>query len=238
MLAIAWPNLRVRLFLSLFAVGSVQQAQGSPVYSVVDLGLSSASPTIPASLMNPRLINDSGDSVSTVPIYLQPDAAHPEVPLGPSGFYAEFTPHDGTAVRIGLLGPDFTDSAASAINNSGQAVGESWGSASFSHAFVFTGGQTFDLNNLIPLSPNWTITSAVSIDDQGRILADATSAGDDHTVMLVPEAVPEPSMLALVSTLIAAASIQMTRGKPLVTATASMKVIFNTAAFSRHQSQK
>jgi probable HAF family extracellular repeat protein len=164
--------------------------------------------------MNPRMTNDSGDSVSTVPIYSQPDATHPRVPLGPSSFYAEFTPLNGNAVRIGLPGPDSIDSAAAAINNSDQAVGVSWGSASVSHAFVFTNGQTFDLNQLIPSSPNWMITSAVNIDDQGRILADATIPGSDHTVMLVPDAVPEPSMLAIVSFLLGAAGIRMARRNP------------------------
>lgn len=216
MLAIARLRLHRPVLVILFTVGFVQQAQGSPVYSVVDLGLSTASPTIPGSLMNPRRTNDLGDSVSEVPIYAVPDATHPIVPLGPSGFYAEFVPHDGNAVRIGLLGPDFTDSGASAINNFDQAVGESWGSANVPHAFVFTGGQTFDLNNLIPSVPNWTITGAISIDDQGRILGDATSAGSDHTIMLVPEAVPEPSMLVVVTILVAAASFQMARRNRLV----------------------
>ena len=129
--------------------------------------------------------------------------------MGPIGFYAEFVPNGGNAIRIGLQGPDFTDSGASAINNSDQAVGESWSTGGISHAFVFAGGQTYDLNNVIPSSPNWTITGAVSIDNLGRILADAIDAGGvAQTVMLVPEAIPEPSMLAVVSFLLAGAGIK------------------------------
>ncbi len=208
MRSIARPSLCLPLLVSLSTVALAPQVQASPVYSVVDLGLTSASPTIPASLINPQLINASGDSVATVPVYAQPDASHPEVSLTPIDFYATFTPNGGSAMRIGLTGPDFTDSGASAINNSDQAVGESSASTGVMHAFVFTNGQTFDLNNLIPSAPNFTITRAFSIDDQARILAEATSAGVEHTVMLVPEAVPEPSMLAVVALLLGAAGIQ------------------------------
>ncbi len=208
MRSIARPSFCLATFMSLFTVALGHQVHASPVYSVVDLGLSSTFPTIPASLINPQLINASGDAVANVPIYAQPGSTPPEMPVGPIGSYATFTPNGGSAVRIGLSGPEFQDSGVSAINNSDQAVGESSGSPYVMHAFVFTNGQTFDLNSLIPSAPNWTINDAISIDTQGRILAYATTEGVGHTVMLVPEAVPEPSMLAVVALLLGAAGIQ------------------------------
>src|ERR1017187_4822448 len=204
-------KVRLQVFLGIFVIGFVPGAQASPIYGVVDLGLQSASPTVPDTLINPRLTNAAGDSASTIPIYAQPGANETPVSLGPIGFYAEFVPHDGNALRIGLQGSDFANSAVSAINNSDQVVGESWSTGGISHAFVVTGGQIFDLNNLIPSNLTWTITSVLSIDDQGRILADATSAGVSHTVMLVPEAVPEPSMAVVALFLLGGASIQVAR---------------------------
>ncbi len=205
--------MRLPVFLGILIIGCVPRAQAAPLYSVVDLGLQSANPVVPDTLLDPRLTNAAGDSVSTIPISAQPASNGTPVSLGPTGFYAEFVPHNGTALQIGLQGSDFTNSAAAAINDSDQAVGESWSTAGISHAFVFTGGQTIDLNNLIPSVPSWTVTSAVSIDDQGRILADATSGGVSHMVMLVPDAVPEPSMMVIGLFLLGGAGICMARRK-------------------------
>jgi probable HAF family extracellular repeat protein len=152
-----------------------------------------------------------GELLRIVPVYAGPNATGAPIPLGPIGFRAELVPHDGNPVRIGLQDPAFPYSSAFAINDAGQAVGQSWGPNGISHAFVFTNHQTLDLNNLIPTLPQWTITSAKNIDDQGRILAEATRDGEDHTVVLLTQAVPEPSMLVVGLSLVGAVAFRRAR---------------------------
>jgi len=158
----------------------------------MDLGPRSPYPTIPASLAAATYTTDSG-AVTTVPVYAQ--SSNSFLPLGPIGTYAEFISPNGNVIHIGLPGSNWD--YASAVNDLGQAVGTSSLANGESHAFLYTGGQTFDLNNLIPLLGNWTITGAGNINDDGRILATAVTGQVDHIVILVPEAVPEPSSLAI-----------------------------------------
>ena len=54
---------RLPVFLGILIIGCVARAQAAPLYTVVDLGLQSASPVVPDTLLNPRLTNAAGDRV-------------------------------------------------------------------------------------------------------------------------------------------------------------------------------
>jgi probable HAF family extracellular repeat protein len=192
------------LLLCVIALSHGCRAQADPLYTIVDLGPQSSSPTIPASLATAAQTALAG-AVMTVPVYATPSTQDPIVPLGPVGSDAEFVLPSGNVIHIGL--PDSGWNSASAINNLGQAVGTTLLDSGDPHAFVYTNGQTLDLNHLIPLLGNWTITSAINIDEDGRILADAVSGGVDHTVILLPQAIPEPSTLAIGILLICGAGL-------------------------------
>ena len=99
---------------------------------------------------------------------------------------------------LGTLYPGGS-SEAWAINNLGQVVGEaSYTSLGAQHAFIYTGNQMYDLNNLIlPGSDFVSLTVALGINDLGQIVGEGTTAnGDEDAFLLTP--VPEPSTLNIV----------------------------------------
>ena len=109
-------------------------------------------------------------------------------------------------------------SPISDLNSQGQVIGTGqlsypWtGSGPSYAAFSAVNGQSHDpsadafvvdnLNNYIATIPGVTLTSAVKIDDLGRIIA-VGSNGDDYlltpTALGSPETVPEPSALVLLA---------------------------------------
>jgi probable HAF family extracellular repeat protein len=91
--------------------------------------------------------------------------------------------YNGTMNDLGTLGGN--SSLAYAINNSGQAVGYAApaGNAAV-HAFFYSGGTMFDLNNLAnPSTPGTQLQSATGINDSGQIVANGS---DDHAYILTP----------------------------------------------------
>ena len=163
---------------------------------------------------------------ATVPVWAQPTTS--VTPLGPIGAYAEFISPTGNAVHIGLPGSNW--SAANALNDLGQAVGQSSQPGGIAHAFLYTNGQTFDLNSLIPSQPAWTIVNSLNIDDDGRILAyGMTASSEQHTLLLIPEAVPEPSTLATGILFIFASGLVVARSKRAKTPTGKIAATSGSA---------
>ena len=108
-------------------------------------------------------------------------------------------PGGGPLTDLGTLGG--YDSQANAINASGQVVGFSdtvlGGSP---HAFLYSGGQMFDLNDLVGPGSGFTLDEAFGISDNGYITGIGTaSSGRSLAFLLIPETagVPEPSGLVL-----------------------------------------
>ncbi len=83
-------------------------------------------------------------------------------------FSEAFLYSDGALVGLGFL-PGDTDSGANAINNEGQIVG----SSSFK-AFLYSGGQMYDLNSLAALAPG-SLSGAMGINDADQIIAGGAS---------------------------------------------------------------
>ena len=114
-----------------------------------------------------------------------------------SGTYQAFLYSDGTMTDIGAsLGPVL--SRANSINDSGQAVGyyDYNSPASPIHAFLYSNGAVYDLNNLIPSGSGWMLDYASGINNLGQIVGrGVNSAGMADSFLLTP--VPEPAALAL-----------------------------------------
>jgi PEP-CTERM motif len=103
-------------------------------------------------------------------------------------------------------------SPVSDINSHGQVVGMSqiYGTSEYYAAFSDVNGQSHgfgaetvdNLNNYIQTIPGVTLTSAVKIDDLGRIIA-VGSNGDDYLLTPLalgpPATAPEPTALALLA---------------------------------------
>lgn len=154
-------------------------------------------------------LNDHGQVVG--------GAALPPAPDVPRGEPRGFIYRDGVLRQLfgpdgGPLGPVYDinnagalavspDGAARGINNHGAVVGF-LGSfdADLTHAYLYAGGTTADLNDLIVPEPGWTVTEAEDINDAGQILAKACfgSTSDCRTVRLdLVSAIPEPTGLAM-----------------------------------------
>jgi probable HAF family extracellular repeat protein len=86
---------------------------------------------------------------------------------------------NGQMKDLGTLGGP--DSGAYGINDSGQVVGYSSTPASRGHAFVYSGGQMQDLNDLIPAGFGWHLHEARAINNSGQIVGEGTINGGGQT---------------------------------------------------------
>jgi probable HAF family extracellular repeat protein len=113
---------------------------------------------------------------------------------------------------LGNLGGDFSE--ATAVNDSGEVVGDSLLADGQDDAFVWTAaGGMQDLNDLLPsgffttidaaTGTTWYLTGADFINDQGDIVATATDTAQDaqFSVLLAPVTVlvPEPATISLLA---------------------------------------
>ncbi len=83
-------------------------------------------------------------------------------------------------IDIGSLG-SADDTIAYDINDTGRVVGSSNG-----HAFVYTQGFMFDLNDMVR-DTGWTMTVATGINEQGWITGQATRACQTRAFLLIPD---------------------------------------------------
>jgi hypothetical protein len=181
------------------------RTEASPLYSVIDLGPTPSPSAVPESLSVVRLSNLSGEKVTTIPFGASRPGEPVDLGLNAIAFYAALVTPNGVTTRIGDLGGDSFASYASAINDLGQAVGIAWkvGGGGSSSGFLWTGGQSLDLQALLVGSPNVKIDKALNIDDDGRILAVGVIDGVDHSILLIPQTVPEPGTFLAFSILAA-----------------------------------
>jgi probable HAF family extracellular repeat protein len=79
------------------------------------------------------------------------------------------------------------NSAASAINNFSQIVGNSdTQTAGLQHAFLFLNGSLRDLNWYIPANSGWVLQTATAINDAGQIVGNGTHNGVRAGYLLTP----------------------------------------------------
>ncbi|HMF54823.1 MAG TPA: DUF4214 domain-containing protein [Pyrinomonadaceae bacterium] len=75
------------------------------------------------------------------------------------------------------------------INEYGQVVGDLNTFDNGAHAFIYTNGQIFDLNNLIPSNSGWLLRTAYDINDTGQIVGTGrldNGNGPVHAFLLTP----------------------------------------------------
>jgi probable HAF family extracellular repeat protein len=133
------------------------------------------------SLTSPAAINDQGQVVGTSQIAV--------VPRG-SPSHA-FLYSGGPLQDLGTLGGPV--SGALGINDAGEIVGNSRTATSGfdTDGFLYANGTMYDLNNLTTGDAGYVINSAVAINADGQIAADATTpSGQEHAVLLTPTSTP------------------------------------------------
>jgi probable HAF family extracellular repeat protein len=95
-----------------------------------------------------------------------------------------------------------TFSLANGMNDAGDVVGRSWGTVDGlieELPFLYTGGEMYDLNALLPAESSWRLIEAYDINNAGQIVGYGTnSIGESHAFLLTI-AVPEPGTFALVA---------------------------------------
>ena len=88
----------------------------------------------------------------------------------------------GTLLDFGTLGGTY--SSAKAINNLGQVVGYAGRSDGSSHAVLWQNGSLTDLNSLLPANSGWELTSALFINDSGRVVGRGIYQGLNQWFMM------------------------------------------------------
>jgi probable HAF family extracellular repeat protein len=86
-----------------------------------------------------------------------------------------FLYNDGAISDLGTLGGSY--SFPNALNNKGQVVGESALGTGEPRAFLWDKGTMKDLNTLLPNNSGWELSSALYINDAGRIVGIGNFAG-------------------------------------------------------------
>jgi hypothetical protein len=75
----------------------------------------------------------------------------------------------GTITSLGVESTGAYNSRPNDVNGAGEVVGMMFLPVG-EHAFLASGGQVFDLNDLIPPGSEWVLQEAVSINDAGQIV--------------------------------------------------------------------
>ncbi len=113
----------------------------------------------------------------------------------------------------------FRTSSANALNDAGQIVGWSQTPGGVQHAFLDS-ASTFimqDLNSLIPPTSGLTLTYAVGIDADGRIVAYGTDAsGATREFLLTPQTTPQPAPEPTTLALFGLAAVAFGAGRLMV----------------------
>jgi probable HAF family extracellular repeat protein len=108
------------------------------------------------------------------------------VSLNPqTGRVEAFRQENGIRSMLGTLGGSF--SIARGLNNEGVVVGASLTEDDESfHGFLHRDNQLHDLNDFIDAESEWELIQALSINNQGEILAIGSHTGEDRIVKLRP----------------------------------------------------
>jgi probable HAF family extracellular repeat protein len=105
----------------------------------------------------------------------------------------------GTMHDLGALTPG-GDSMANGVNDAGQVVGAVADATGTMDAFIYSNGEMTDLNTLVNLPPSVHLTDAVSIADNGLIVALGLDAdGQTSAYLLQMQPIPEPRSVALLA---------------------------------------
>jgi beta-lactamase regulating signal transducer with metallopeptidase domain len=113
--------------------------------------------------------------------------------------------HDGKIADLGAL-PDKTCMYPSALNDANQVIGTAHTESAFGlnsknqalfpdvenappffyTAFLYTDGEMYDLNDLIPANSGWQIDQPTALNNAGQIIGHGTYKGKEHYFLLSP----------------------------------------------------
>ena len=130
-----------------------------------------------------KALNDSGDVVGWVRL-----PSDHTIPVE----WRNGEMHELPRLFVGDV-PDRDNAYARDVNNSGLIVGEATTAEYRSHAVLWSGGQIFDLNDLLPANSGWELYNATGINDEGRIAGYGMFQGQIQPFILTPTSVPEPA---------------------------------------------
>jgi len=99
---------------------------------------------------------------------------------------------DGTVID---LGPLDGESNAYSINNAGDVVGWADTVTSDEYAFLYSGGEMINLNDLLLSGYDWQLRVATGINNVGQIVGSGYIGGKWHGFVMTP--IPEPSIIFL-----------------------------------------
>gem|GEM_PF-3243537 len=94
----------------------------------------------------------------------------------------------GIAIDMGVLSAAFPKTYVAGINDEGKVVGSSSNATgTLTHAFLWTGGQLRDLNDLLVPGHDWDyLTAAYDINNNGQIVGYGRRNGQDRGFILTP----------------------------------------------------
>jgi len=177
--------------------GTVSHAtlwRGGPGGEVVDLGALADSRNYSQALA----VSDGGLVVGS-------SVVGTSSPTSSTDLYHAFAWEGGVMTDLGGLAsqPTYIHGEARDVNDSGLIVGyvaRLYGSPTFGGAAVlWDGGVAFDLNTMVVGADGWNLLSAEGINDRGQIVGYGSFGGQTRAFLLTPNAVPEPSSLAILS---------------------------------------
>jgi len=170
------PPFAMKLVLALGLLGAASSARAAYLYDMLDLG------SLSLTLKNTHVsgINDAGQVVG----WSYDNGTYRAFRTAPNA------PINPATDDLGDLGFG-VDTSAYAINDAGDVVGVS------GHAFIYTGGKMYDINDLVPSRPAWlTLYDARGINNRGQIVVSGYGHdGIERAYLLTP--IPEPGCLSL-----------------------------------------
>jgi probable HAF family extracellular repeat protein len=104
---------------------------------------------------------------------------------GGDGQVRAFLSVQGKLWDIGVLRGDVI-SNATGINNSRQVVGISQDLVGEPRAFLYSGGQMYDLNDLVKRDMGWHFRAAFAINNRGQIVGEALFEGVSRPFLVTP----------------------------------------------------
>jgi len=90
-------------------------------------------------------------------------------------------------IDLGTL-DGFPKTCVYGVSDSGQLVGSvTTGDGSLSHAFLYTGGELLDLNDLLVPGHGWEyLTAAYAVNSSGQIVGYGRINGQDRAFLMTP----------------------------------------------------
>ena len=101
--------------------------------------------------------------------------------------YRSFLYYGGTIIDLGIM-PGYPQTYVWGMSDTGQLVGSATDTnGTLSHAFIYTGGQLRDLNDVLPTGQGWEyLTAAYAVNTRGQVAGYGRIGGQYRGFLLTP----------------------------------------------------